>query len=183
MGYSSTQTRNLVLLAEALAQHGAVTVDAISARALGKGHFFKRLSLGGDCRTATAEQVLEWFDFIWPIDLDWPPAIRRPSARLRYGKDAAPVSNLPKYNAEFIADISHLPIWKNGRRPPWWSDIEVRSFLTDAHRQMSLLEAERRGGKLFGGRCPKKSAIHVYWQRLDVAIKQRPPQSKKKEVA
>ncbi len=63
--------------------------------------------------------------------------------------------------------LGRLPIWRNGRRPAWWGDIEVRAFLTSRHRQMSVLEAEREGVMRFGSRCPRKSAIGVYWQRLD----------------
>lgn len=68
---------------------------------------------------------------------------------------------------DLVLQVTHLPIWKNGRRPAWWHEIDVRTFLTTAHRQMSLLEAERIGGQRFGPRCPRKSAIHIYWQRLD----------------
>ena len=69
----------------------------------------------------------------------------------------------------FAREVSHLPIWSNGRRPPWWSDLDVRQFLTASHRQMSLLQAEAEGQRLFGDRCPKKSAIGLYWLRLDAA--------------
>lgn len=68
---------------------------------------------------------------------------------------------------EFVFHVSHLPIWKNGRRPRWWSDLEVRVFIITAHRQMSTLEAEREGQKRYGDRCPKKSAINDFWLRLD----------------
>ncbi len=71
---------------------------------------------------------------------------------------------------DLVLRVTHLPIWKNGRRPSWWHDIEVREFLTTSHRQMSLLEAERIGAGRFGTRCPKKSSIHTYWQRLDKAL-------------
>lgn len=71
---------------------------------------------------------------------------------------------------ELALRATHLPIWRNGRRPPWWHDIEVRTFLTKSHRQMSTLECERIGAMQFGVRCPKKSAIHAYWQRLDKVV-------------
>lgn len=71
---------------------------------------------------------------------------------------------------ELVLRITHLPIWRNGRRPPWWSDMEVRTFLTASHRQMSILECEAEGHRRFGQRCPKKSAIHSYWQRIDTAL-------------
>lgn len=71
---------------------------------------------------------------------------------------------------EKVLLITHLPIWKNGRRPPWWHDVELRTFLTAIHRQMSTIEAERQGRARFGARCPTGSTIHRYWQRLDKAF-------------
>lgn len=63
--------------------------------------------------------------------------------------------------------VTYLPIWPSNRRPNWWHDVEVRDFLTNAHRQMSSVRAEAEGQKRFPGRCPKKSAICAYWLRLD----------------
>lgn len=70
---------------------------------------------------------------------------------------------------EYLRELTHLPIWPSGRRPPWWHHLDVREFLTVTHRQMSLDEAERQGRAHFGDRCPRRTAIHSYWQRLDVA--------------
>ncbi len=80
---ASHTTRHLLALAEALGRYKRVTPDAICARALGKGHFFHRLAIGGDCRTATAERLLGWFDDQWPSDLEWPRDIPRPSKSRR----------------------------------------------------------------------------------------------------
>lgn len=69
----------LVILAEALAGHQGVTHYAISMRAAGKGDFFKRLMTpGADCRRATADLMLNWFDLNWPADLAWPREVPRP---------------------------------------------------------------------------------------------------------
>lgn len=160
---TSRQTHALLLLAEALAQHWAMTTEAISARALGKGNFFKRLAEGGDCRTATAERVLDWFDFSWPADLDWACDLPRPSGRSNVGQ-------LVEYDAQVLAGITNLPIWVNGRRPAWWGDNDVRAFLTNNHRQMSILRAEKICKRKFGDRCPGKSSIGDYWLRLDKAF-------------
>ena len=72
------QKHTLTKLAETMATHQGVTHFAISMRALGKGDFFKKLMEGGDCRTATAARVLNWFDQNWPEDLTWPSDIPRP---------------------------------------------------------------------------------------------------------
>jgi hypothetical protein len=169
MGLASHTTRALVTLAEALAEHEFTSLDALSGRVLGKGGFFDRLKNGGDCRTATAERVLLWFDAVWPDDLPWASDAPRPSLRGAFGQarsdGAAPA--LPEPDDAFLARLAHLPIWPSGRRPSWWDDMEVRGFLTRSHRQMSTLKAARIGTRKFGDRCPKKSAIHNYWQRLD----------------
>lgn len=44
-----------------------------------KGDFLRRLRAGGDCRTATYERVLRRFSAFWPVDLEWPADIPRPS--------------------------------------------------------------------------------------------------------
>ncbi|WP_126975544.1 hypothetical protein [Frigidibacter oleivorans] len=72
------QRTTFILLADTLAQHDGVTHFAISMRAFGKGDFFKGLKEGGDCRTATAARLMQWFSDHWPADLDWPRDIPRP---------------------------------------------------------------------------------------------------------
>lgn len=86
-------------------------------------------------------------------------------------------------------EATHLPIWTNGRRPSWWGDYELRSFLTESHRQMTLAECcaevERRFGRAFS-----TSSLQRYWAALDRAIGPgprhvvpRPRSPKKKEAA
>ncbi|MBW4975461.1 hypothetical protein KZZ08_17655 [Roseovarius mucosus] len=76
------QRNTLITLATTLAAHRGVTHYAISMRALGKGDFFKRMiERGFDCRTATAERLLAWFDENWDRDLEWPCDIPRPSTK------------------------------------------------------------------------------------------------------
>ncbi|TNF21834.1 MAG: hypothetical protein EP318_06070 [Rhodobacteraceae bacterium] len=72
---------------------------------------------------------------------------------------------------EYMRELTHLPIWPSNKRPNWWHHLDVREFLTVSHRQMSLLEAAKQGKECFGDRCPGRSAIHIYWQRLDGAKK------------
>ena len=66
--------------------------------------------------------------------------------------------------------VTHLPIWPSRKRPGWWHDVEVRTFLTVSHWQMTTLDAEARGKAVYGGRCPGKSAIYTYWCRLEQAV-------------
>lgn len=174
MRYASRLTLALVDLAEALAAYEAVTLEAISGRALGKGNFFEGLKRGRDCRTATAVRLLDWFKSVWPDDLPLPETAPRGSfpgsvleGAFRPARSEHDTPALPEPDDGFLARLSHLPIWSNGRRPPWWEDVEVRAFLTRSHRQMSTLRAAEIGARKFGARCPKKSAIHAYWQRLD----------------
>ncbi|MGH1355338.1 MAG: hypothetical protein ACRBBS_09690 [Thalassovita sp.] len=75
-----TQRQHLITLAETLATHQGVTHYAISMRALGKGDFFKKMiERGTDCRTRTAERLMQWFSDNWDEGLTWPAHIERPA--------------------------------------------------------------------------------------------------------
>lgn len=166
MAFVSDMTRGLCALADAWTEREMRSPDALSARIFGKGGFFRRLKRGGDCTTATAQGALEWFEANWPNDISWPPEAPRPRIGRADLPERMPETIEPE-DAEFLARIAHLPIWTNGRRPAWWHDLEVKAFLTRSHRQMSILRAARLGDVRYGRRCPRKSAIHDYWKRLD----------------
>jgi len=84
----------------------------------------------------------------------------------RLCKTVAYLKNLREIDGSLLA-LAHLPIWPSGRRPPWWHDLEVRAFLYHNHRQMSIKQAAQLGHTMFGERCPRRSAIGTFWQRLD----------------
>lgn len=132
MAVASVATKTLLALADAFAAHEFRSHEALSGMAVGKGGFFVGLQRGGDCRTATAERVLSWFDLNWPKDLAWPEGIQRPSRAGLLSDAIAELSGqVTEPSAEFLARLSHLPIWVNGRRPTWWDDAEVREFLNN----------------------------------------------------
>ena len=64
---------------------------------------------------------------------------------------------------------THLPIWGNGRRPIWWSNLALRAFLTDSHRQMTLAECVAEAERRFG-QSISVSGLHRYWAKLDKAL-------------
>jgi len=72
---------HLIKLADLYGNHHNLTHWAVSMRMLKKGDFFQRLKNGGDCRTVTANKVVEWFSANWPADLEWPADIPRPSTK------------------------------------------------------------------------------------------------------
>lgn len=74
-----TRIEHLITLSETFASHAGITHWAVSMRIFGKGDFFRNLSEGRDCRTATAERALRWFDANWPEDLEWVDGVERPS--------------------------------------------------------------------------------------------------------
>lgn len=85
---------------------------------------------------------------------------------------------------EFALRLTHLPVWKNGRRPGWWSNIELRRFLTVSHRQMRLQDCRDKAVQIFGVGVPSLSGIQRFWAQLDQAVGPnadipRPPKSKK----
>lgn len=70
---------------------------------------------------------------------------------------------------DFAREVTHLPIWKNGRRPDWWGNYDLRTFLTESHRQMTLAaccaEVKRRFNRPFS-----TTTLQRYWALLDQAI-------------
>ena len=79
-----SQTSKLLQLAQTLAAHEGVGHFAISMRIFGKGDFFHNIiTKGSDCRTRTAERVMQWFSDNWPDDLAWPRDIPRPAKTKR----------------------------------------------------------------------------------------------------
>lgn len=69
---------------------------------------------------------------------------------------------------QLAREITHLPIWKNGRRPPWFSNLELRSFLTECHRQMTLAACSAEAERRFGVRV-SASGLQRFWAQLDRA--------------
>lgn len=66
-------------------------------------------------------------------------------------------------------EATHLPIWKNGRRPNWWSHYELRAFVTESHRQMTLAQCIDQAGRRFGV-CMSLSSLQRYWAQLDRVV-------------
>lgn len=67
--------------------------------------------------------------------------------------------------------VTHLPIWRTGQRPKFWGDVEVREFLTAAHRQMTMVAVRAAAIERFGpARVPSMAAFCRYWKRLDQAL-------------
>lgn len=188
MQVASRQVRDLLLLADHYSQHMGCALGRISAFSVGRVGLFEHLQSGGDCMTATAEAALDWFDAHWPLDLCWPRLVSRPfkvpgNAGLMLDGFAPGVD---RDEASFLVRLSHAPVWKSGRRPPWWNNLEVREFLTRAHRQMELAVVREIGVQRFGSAFPSVSAIQRYWARLDEIQRQdaqtkvpRPRKSKK----
>ena len=71
-------------------------------------------------------------------------------------------------DSDLAFSLAQMPIWKNGRRPSWWGDLEVRTLLTTAHRQTTIAIAHSLLLRRFGpDRTPSTKAIHRFWQLLD----------------
>lgn len=73
--------------------------------------------------------------------------------------------------ATLARDLAHMRVWPNGRRPDWWSNQELRVFLTESHRQMTLAqccaEVERRFKRPFS-----TATLQRYWALLDGVLGQ-----------
>jgi hypothetical protein len=65
-----------------------------------------------------------------------------------------------------------LPIFGHGRRPKFWTDDEVRDFMTAKHRRVELKVALKQCAEKFGAkRTPSRSAVARYWMKLDDLIR------------
>ena len=188
----SRQVRDLLLVVKEYSDHMGRSVGQLSNFSVGWAGLFLHLEAGGDCTTATAEAALDWFDACWPVDLCWPNAVARPF-RIPGNTSLMAEGFRPKLSAEdadFLVRISHAPVWKNGRRPPWWSNLEIREFLTRAHRQQELVVTRDLGRMRFGCGFPSVSSIQRFWAKLDQVHRAdpssatpRPRSPKKKEAA
>jgi hypothetical protein len=182
MLFASRYTQELYQLAVFYSEHERRGLDAVSSLIFGKGGFFKSLPVGVDCRTATLQQALRWFDQNWPIDLGWPREISRPFTPSTQGflKPELKPIEVTEEELVYLQSLAHAPIWANGKRPMWWSDMSMRAFIVRCHNQMSSVVCAKKGAERFGSKFPKKSSIHEFWQRLDKLNDiHRPPKSKK----
>lgn len=67
------------------------------------------------------------------------------------------------------------PFFRHGRRPSFWGDGELRVFLTDMHRQVTIAACLAACRETFGAdRTPSKSALQRYWAVLDQARAKSP---------
>lgn len=83
---------------------------------------------------------------------------------------------------EIAREATHLPIWKNGRRPKWWSHYDLRVFIIESHRQITLAECcgeiEKRFGRAFSA-----STLQRFWSALDTVVGPTVSRSPKKKEA
>lgn len=69
----------LLRLARDFAAHRELSLSRVSWFVQGNGTFFKGLEQRKDCQISTSQKALRWFDDNWPMDLEWPSDIPRPS--------------------------------------------------------------------------------------------------------
>ena len=58
-------------------------------------------------------------------------------------------------------------VWKNGYRPHFWHDLEVRAEVIALYRAATLDDAAQRLAAKFGSRAPSRSGIQRIWQKID----------------
>jgi len=70
----------------------------------------------------------------------------------------------------FADAVTHLPIWKDGKRPRWWGDREVRAFIIASHRQITIDQCrEALIARVGVDRTPPRSSLGRFWQQFDKA--------------
>lgn len=101
-------------------------------------------------------------------------ATRAAQQRLR-----AAIALMARQASAINFDLASEVVWPSGHRPDWWGDLALRKFVTDSHRQMTIIqccaEVERRFNRPFS-----RSTLQRYWALLDKALAE---QSSKREAA
>lgn len=79
----STFKHHLLRLCAELEAHENITHWAISNRIFGRGAYFRDLrdKPRGDVKGAAYEKAMAAFSEMWPLDLEWPSDIPRPSQK------------------------------------------------------------------------------------------------------
>lgn len=67
---------------------------------------------------------------------------------------------------KFIAE-NEREIWSGRIGPRWWRNAAMREFFTLARSEFTLDAAYREGLRRFGRKCPGRSTVARYWQKLD----------------
>jgi hypothetical protein len=61
-----------------------------------------------------------------------------------------------------------LPVFKTGRRPNFFADLDVRECLIGLHREVTIEAAVAVCRERFGeARTPSRSAVQRFWRYLD----------------
>ncbi len=80
---------------------------------------------------------------------------------------------------------TRLPVLDFGRRPKFFTDLEVRERLVELHREVTIAEAHDDCRSRFGEtRTPSRSAVARFWRYLDrLQGRDRPRRTPQKETA
>ena len=74
-------TNAIVQVADVYAAHAGLRRSTVSTYAANDGKLLDRLEAGASCTIRRANQLLSWFSDRWPVDLEWPRDVPRPSKR------------------------------------------------------------------------------------------------------
>ena len=70
---------NVVHLIEVFAKVKGVSPSSVTTQAMGSGHVYQHLVLGGNITLDRVERAIHWFDANWPDGAVWPEGLVRPS--------------------------------------------------------------------------------------------------------
>ncbi|MDP2087196.1 MAG: hypothetical protein Q8K20_18535 [Gemmobacter sp.] len=73
--------KDLVRLGELYANHLGLEISTVSTYAANDGKWLASLKGAASCTLRRAAIVVRWFDDRWPVDLEWPADIPRPSQK------------------------------------------------------------------------------------------------------
>ena len=72
-------SENLLALARLYAAYHGLSLASVSTYMGGSGDTLARLDRGHDITARRLQRFIRWFSNHWPVDLDWPSDVPRPS--------------------------------------------------------------------------------------------------------
>jgi len=73
------QTETIIRIAELFSKHRELRLSTISTYAVNDGKWLKDLKGGSGCTLRKASIFMSWISDNWPVDLEWPADIARPT--------------------------------------------------------------------------------------------------------
>lgn len=79
----STMLSQLLETSETFCRHAGIGRQRLSTLMLGAGHRLDTIAGGGDVKTGTYENAMQWLSDNWPKGAVWPARVARPAPKAK----------------------------------------------------------------------------------------------------